>query len=85
MKTEEAENNQHLSTNKMFRLIKMQAKSVSQASQSRCSFTFYFDATDRHYLKFKLEIFFFLVSLIYFYKFLLFRPGASALLLAELS
>lgn len=84
MKTEEAENNQHLSTNKMFRLIKMQAKSVSQASQSRCSFTFYFDATDRHYLKFKLEIFF-LVSLIYFYKFLLFRPGASALLLAELS
>lgn len=67
----------------------MQAKFVSQASQSRYSFTFCFDATDRHCLKFKLDTLFFLililVSLIYFYKFLLFRTGASALLLAELS
>lgn len=70
----------------MFKTIKMQAKFVSQASQSRYSFTFYFDATDSYYLKFNLETFFFFwVSLIYFYKFLLFRPGASALFFAELS
>lgn len=69
----------------MFKTIKMQAKFVSQASQSRYSFTFYFDATDSYYLKFNLETFFFCVSLIYFYKFLLFRPGASALFFAELS
>lgn len=43
----------------MFKTIKMQAKFVSQTSQSRYSFTFYFDATDRYYLKFNLETFFF--------------------------